>query len=115
MGLYSAIGRYVDFRLNYGWQLRAAPGMPDRGQFFELAALARIDQQGRALDRSAGLHMQFAERGDQGDRKVVDTIEAEIFKCFEDGAFSGTAKAGEDHQLAGVARRSALHAGRPTP
>ena len=35
----------------------------ERGQIFKLAALARIHQQRRALDFSAGLHVQFTERG----------------------------------------------------
>jgi hemolysin activation/secretion protein len=28
VGLYAAIGRYADFRMNYGWQLRVVPGIP---------------------------------------------------------------------------------------
>jgi len=41
LSLYGAIGRYIDFRLNYGWQLRAAPGVPERGQFGHVSVSVR--------------------------------------------------------------------------
>ena len=44
--------------------------------------------------------MQFTENGNQFDGKVIHAVKAQIFKSLEDSAFSGAAKAGEDHQLA---------------
>jgi len=80
------------------------------GQFFQLLALAHVHEQGRTLNFPAGTHVQFTECGDECNRKIIDAIKTEVFEGFEDGAFARAAKAGEDHQLPGVARVSALHA-----
>src|SRR4029077_626243 len=87
----------------------------DGGQLFKLAALARIHQQRRALNFSSGLHVQFTERGNERDGKIVNAVKAKILEGFENGALARTAEAGENHQLPGVARVAALHADRPTP
>src|SRR6266404_3382002 len=87
----------------------------DGRKLLELLSLARIDQQSRPLNFTAALHVQFAERGDQGDGKIVDAVETEIFKRFEDGALPRPAEPGENHQLPGVARGSALHWVWPMP
>src|SRR5258708_36554114 len=90
--------------------------LPQEGrELVELFALARIHQQRRALNFTAALHVQFAECRNQRDRKIIDTIKTEIFKCFEDGAFARAAESGKNHQLAGVARWSALHWAWPKP
>src|SRR5258708_4326793 len=87
----------------------------DGRKLFELLALAGIHQQSSALNFTAALHVQFTECGDQRDGKIVDAIKTEIFKCFEDGAFARAAESGKNHQLAGVARWSALHWAWPKP
>ena len=81
----------------------------DRGKLVELISLTRVHQQGRALNFTAALHVQFAECGNQGDGKVIDAVKPEVFKCFEDSTFTRAAEPGKNHQLPGVARRSALH------
>jgi len=54
----------------------------DGRKLLELLSLARIDQQGRPLNFTAALHVQFAERGDQGDGKIVDAVETEVFNVL---------------------------------
>src|ERR1700680_1356495 len=90
--------------------------LPEDGRkFFELFPLARIHQQGGALDFTAALHVQFTECGDQLDGKIVDAVKTEVFKCLEHGAFARAAESGKNHQLPGVARWSALHWAWPKP
>jgi hypothetical protein len=48
----------------------------------ELRSLANIHDQRRAVNFPR-LHGQFGEAGDQFDGKIVNAVEAEIFKGFE--------------------------------
>jgi hemolysin activation/secretion protein len=41
LSLYGAMSSYLDFRLNYGWQLRTAPGAASRGQFGHVSVSVR--------------------------------------------------------------------------
>ena len=58
-------------------------------KLFELRALARIHQQSSAFDFAGTFAVQFAESGNQCDRKIVNAVVTEVFKRIQHRTFSG--------------------------
>src|SRR5579863_1652367 len=75
----------------------------------ELTSLARVHQKGGARNFTGSGEMHLTENGNQFNGKVVNAVEAQVFKRFEDGALSRPAQPGENHQLAVFAAGLALH------
>src|SRR6266853_4724907 len=69
-------------------------------QFFELRALAGVDQQGRARKVAFASGMQLRKNRNQINGKIIDAVEAHVFEGFEYGAFAGAGEAGENNELA---------------
>ena len=53
------------------------------GRFFNLLALARVDQQGGAFDFALAAFVAVGEGGNQSHGKIVNAVETEIFKGLE--------------------------------
>src|SRR6266852_4785833 len=70
-----------------------------RRQFFQLRALPRIYQQGRARKVSFTRGVQLRKDGDELHRKIVHAVETHVFEGVQDGAFSGAGESGEDDEM----------------
>src|SRR5260370_1062016 len=64
-----------------------------RRQFFQLRALARIDQQGRARKVSFSRRMQFRKNRDELHGKIIHAVKAHVLEGMQYGAFPVPGKA----------------------
>ena len=58
----------------------------------------------RALDFARACFIEFVESRNQRDGKIINAVEAKIFKRIQNGAFTRARKARKDHELSGALR-----------
>jgi hypothetical protein len=72
----------------------------ERRKLFELDAFAGVDEKGGAAKVAFSGGVEFGKNRNQFDGKIVDAVEAHVFKGVEDGAFAGAGETGENDELA---------------
>ena len=72
------------------------------GQFLQLTAgVAGVDADGGHGDRGIGMRQLLHQVLQQGDRKIVDAVVADIFQHMQRRGFAGAGAAADHHQLHG--------------
>src|SRR5579864_6439971 len=65
-------------------------------QALQLLAFTRVDQQNGAFEIASTFHVQLGERRNKRNRKIIDTVEAQILERAKNRAFARAGKARED-------------------